>query len=88
MALMLRNHYRQNLREDDRAVYMYGEDDPIPRYRFIASWAVTGSSEGHYVHVQIVDEHGKHHDLAMGKTFQGFDHAWKLARRATELLGG
>ncbi len=47
--------------------------------------AVTGGSEGHYVHVEILaDRHCE--CVGLGKTFQGNDAAWALARRLADLL--
>jgi hypothetical protein len=33
------------------------ENDPWPRGRWVASYAVTGSNEGHYLHVGVVVQH-------------------------------
>lgn len=63
-------------------------------YRWIASYAVTGTSEGWYVHTTAVyqreDDEGdyeRHNPLFLGKTFKGMEHAYALARRVAELLG-
>ena len=60
-------------------------------YRWIACYAVTGGSEGHYIHVDLI--HGYGHDwtgkalhLITGKTFLGLAHAQKIANRCAELL--
>jgi hypothetical protein len=52
----------------------------------IAVFAVTGDSEGHYVHVEVLGS-GDRACVGLGKTFQGKDAAWALARRLADLLG-
>ena len=47
--------------------------------------AVTGDSEGHYVHVEVLNLHGCH-CMMLGKTLQGKDAAWTLARQLADLL--
>jgi hypothetical protein len=59
--------------------------------RWIACYAVTGGSEGHYVHVDLISGYdqnwtGKAHHLITGKTFLGLAHALKIANRCAELL--
>jgi len=66
-------------------------DTPIPNFRWVACWAVVGGSEGHYIHVELVypddaHKHFIHEAFALGKTFQGWDHAWTIARRCAELM--
>jgi hypothetical protein len=61
------------------------------RYRWIACYAVTGGSEGHYIHVDLIsgygeDWTGKALHLITGKTFLGLAHALKIANRCAELL--
>lgn len=63
----------------------------VERHRWIACYAVTGGSEGHYVHVDLVygydgDWTGKVLHLITGKTFLGLAHALKIANRCAELL--
>jgi len=60
-------------------------------YRWIACFAVTGGSEGHYIHIDAVsgydgDNAGVCLHLLTGKTFLGLDHAIKIASRCTQLL--
>jgi len=60
--------------------------------RWVACYAVTGDSEGHFVHVDLVcgyDQEwtGKALHLITGKTFLGLAHAQKIANRCAELLG-
>jgi len=59
--------------------------------RWIACYAVTGGSEGHYVHIDLIhgydqDWTGKAFHLITGKTFLGLAHALKIANRCAELL--
>ena len=60
---------------------------------FIACYPVTGGSEGHYIHVDVVQypnnqlPDGKVIHLITGKTFLGMEHAAKIAMRCIELLG-
>lgn len=71
------------------------EGDPWPRAVWIACYAVTGGSEGHYIHVDLYMTHygqfgpseANVRHLACGKTFLGWEHAWKIAKRCAELLG-
>jgi hypothetical protein len=60
-------------------------------HRWIACYAVTGGSEGHYIHVDLIggydlDWTGKALHLITGKTFLGLAHAHKIANRCAELL--
>lgn len=63
------------------------------RFRWVSCYAVTGGSEGHYVHVDLVtDGYGAKGEaecrhLASVKTFQGMEHAQKIAARCAQLLG-
>ena len=59
----------------------------VPRVRQIACYAVTGGSEGHYVHVDIHTMDGETVSLMVAKTFMGMDHAWKIAIKLADLLG-
>lgn len=61
-------------------------------YRWIACYAVTGGSEGHYVHVELIgydqaERRPKICQLMLAKTFQGMEHALKIAGRLSVLLG-
>jgi hypothetical protein len=62
------------------------------RIRWIACYAVQGGSEGHYIHVDFItsDDMGDHkRQLAyLGKTFQGLDHAVKVAGELTRAFYG
>lgn len=55
--------------------------------RWIACYAVTGNSEGHYVHVDLIGSEGQRRLVFLCKTFEGMDHAYKIAQRCAELLG-
>jgi hypothetical protein len=61
---------------------------PFPEGR-IACFAVTG----HYVHIEVLQkssvpraEHSEARLIFLGKTFQGWEHAWKLAEACARLL--
>lgn len=57
-------------------------NQPIGTYRWIACYAVTGGSEGHYIHVdRIWDEGADRHleNLITIKTFGGYDEACAIA---------
>jgi hypothetical protein len=63
----------------------------VERHRWIACYAVTGGSEGHFIHVDLIhgydqDWTGKAQHLITGKTFMGLAHALKIANRCAELL--
>ena len=63
----------------------------VESYRWIACHPVTGGSEGHYVHVDLIcgydqDWTGKVLHLFTGKTFLGLAHAQEIASRCAELL--
>ena len=52
------------------------------RYRWLAVFPVTGGSEGHYVHVDLIGEKDGQIwtlPLFLGKTFNGLDHAIEMA---------
>ena len=71
-------------------------DDAMPRnIRWLCS-AVPGGSEGHYVHIDMEyvhkdkpygDGEKRRVTFALAKTFQGWDHAWEIAKAAAEALG-
>ena len=63
----------------------------LENHRWIACYAVTGGSEGHYIHVDLIcgydlDGTGKVLHLFTGKTFLGLAHAQRIASRCAELL--
>ncbi len=63
----------------------------LKSYRWIACFAVTGGSEGHYIHVDLIggydlDGTGTALHLFTGKTFLGLAHAHTIANRCAELL--
>ncbi|MFH1952560.1 MAG: hypothetical protein ABIL06_13185 [Pseudomonadota bacterium] len=55
-------------------------------YRRIACFAVEGGSEGHYIHVNVIDNESKTETLLLGKTFLGLDHALALSNALTKIL--
>ncbi len=75
---------------DDLNVQLWPEG-----YRWISCYAVTGGSEGHYVHIDLIFniEHTAIGPIRtplgmfLAKTFQGMEHAQKIATRCATLLG-
>ena len=61
--------------------------DEIPSWKWIACFPVTGGSEGHYIHIEVIDSEGKLTPLYLGKTFCGWDMACKIANEIGRLLG-
>ena len=60
---------------------------PLPRdiYRLVV-FPVTGWSEGHYVHVEIIDRARVASCVMLAKTFQGWDAAWAFAKKLGAIL--
>lgn len=54
---------------------------------WIACYAVTGGSEGHYIHIDLIDRDGNRTLTFLGKTFQGMQHARCIADRCADELG-
>ena len=70
------------------------EGTPWPTdYRWVACFPVTGTSEAHYVHCELLYPRplplnsDTRVPIFLAKTFRGWDHAWELAKRLGELLG-
>jgi hypothetical protein len=84
--------------EDDGFAYVPGAEEYFDIYPAVAAdqewpvgrivvFAVTGSSEGHYVHVEVLrDDDASRRLLILGKGFSGADDAWALARRLADIL--
>jgi hypothetical protein len=54
---------------------------------WIAVFAVTGGSEGHYVHVEAIHSHTNTRQLLfLAKTFRGFDHAMRIVAALSTIL--
>jgi hypothetical protein len=63
-------------------------DDEWPQGQTVV-YAVTGGSEGHWVHVEIRRPFSGKEETThaiLGKTFDGFDAAWAFAKRLATLL--
>ena len=56
------------------------------KYRWIACYAVTGGSEGHYMHLDVHDGDGKYTHVALAKTFQGIEFAYDVCKATAMLL--
>ena len=67
-----------------------GEDQPITKWRWVSVFPVTGTNEGHYIHIDLHlgygQEKGKTLNLGILKTFNGWDRAWEVAKRIAFLL--
>ena len=73
-------------------VWRYHAKTPYDGYRWWACYAVTGGSEGHYIHIDLASGYGEQYTgttfhVITGKTFMGMEHALKVANRCAELLG-
>ncbi len=79
-------------RFSDVTAWTKAPSDPAPmwplRWAWIACYAVTGGSEGHYIHIDVITRETRV-AVAMGlcKTFQGYAHACAIAAAAGEILG-
>ena len=60
---------------------------PVADFWGLACYAVTGGSEGHYVHVDALMKGGARESLLIGKTFGGMAEAQAVAARCAVLLG-
>jgi hypothetical protein len=68
------------------AKYDKNGNEAFPQdYNWIACYAVTGGSEGHYVHVDIIKE-DKRTLLYLAKTFRGYNHACEIAAHLGKML--
>jgi hypothetical protein len=56
------------------------------KYRWISVYPVTGNSEGHYIHVDVINGKNRHM-VMMSKTFGGWEVACQIANAAGKLLG-
>jgi len=63
------------------------KDDEWPEYHWIACYPVTGNSEGHYIHVDIIDKDGRATNIFLAKTFHGFERAAEIAAACAWHLG-
>lgn len=68
----------------------FSMEQSIPQLKsgryFIACYAVQGSSEGHFVHIDLVTGMGTFKRICLIKTFSGADDAWRIARIAHDFL--
>lgn len=79
---------KDGLYPDEGLSIMYmKEDQELPSYRWIACYPVTGGAEGHYIHVDIVTYENERIPVFIGKTFQGFGFAAKVAMACAKHLG-
>jgi hypothetical protein len=66
--------------------FAYNGVTQIPHYGRIAVYAVTGGSEGHYVHVDLITGVGEHTNLLLVKTFAGMTHARQIANTLADAM--
>ena len=65
-----------------------GHENAWPtEWQWISVFAVTGGSEGHYVHVEIIHRNGARQLVFLFKTFGGRAHAQLVTARTAALLG-
>jgi hypothetical protein len=62
-------------------------DRPWPTTGRVAVFSVPGTSEGDYVHVEVLHEDRSRDLVILAKTFAGRDASWDFARRLADLLG-
>ena len=57
------------------------------RFAWVACYAVTGGSEGHYIHIDVITREDKRILMSLGKTFEGMERALQIANACTMHLG-
>lgn len=80
----------EGLLDESLGVHWSAEDYHRPwpkRWCWIACYAVTGGSEGHHIHIDVITGQHKRKLEILGKTFRGMEHALKIANRCAVLLG-
>jgi hypothetical protein len=62
----------------------------FPAWHWIACYPVTGGSEGHYMHIDVITDRGEHKHLFLAKTLQegqsGMEYAYEVCKVAALLL--
>lgn len=58
---------------------------PIPTHSNLAVYVVTGTNEGHYIHIDAISR-DTHKSLILGKTFCGLEIAIQIANEITRML--
>jgi hypothetical protein len=91
----------ERLKKDDRypdeyfhcsGDFMFNDKKEFPRYRWIACYPVLGTNEGHFIHIDALvfrEDLGVLQcvPVFLGKTFQGFDFAARVATACAKHLG-
>lgn len=67
-------------------ISVYRENEEFPEWRWMACYAVTGDSEGHYVHVDVLPFDGPPVHVFTAKTFLGINHALKVSNLLTKVF--
>jgi hypothetical protein len=62
-------------------------DEELPPYRWIASYTVRGGSEGHWGHVDLIDEEGRAHSFLLSKTLEEGVRGWRRASECAAAVG-
>ena len=57
------------------------------KYAWVACYAVTGGSEGHYIHIDVITRDDKRILMSLGKTFEGMERALEIANACSIHLG-
>lgn len=58
----------------------------FPQWRYIACYAVVGSNEGYYIHLDAVTTNGEVVPIFIGKTFLGIDFALEVSNALTKVF--
>jgi hypothetical protein len=65
-----------------------GLNDPWPPYHWIACYPVTGGSEAHYLHLDLIRSGDvPHRHMLLVKVWGGWDEACAIANETARLLG-
>jgi hypothetical protein len=66
------------------------EGKEFPVWRWIACYPVTGTSEGHYMHIDVITPTGEHKHMYLAKTLRegqpGMEYAYEVCKVAALLL--
>lgn len=58
----------------------------VSRYRWLAIFAVTGGSEGYYIHVDVIDLEGNRKPLYLAKTFESMAFCYEVCADLARFL--
>lgn len=85
---ILKEHYKEeyDLLDSRFSAPVIEGKIPIPQYHWIAVYAVRGSAEGHYIHVDVIKADNSRETMLLAKTFAGLAAAYDVAKICAELL--